>query len=132
MSDPSQAPPPATEPNQPTASLNYISPRDDAELAEREAERARVGTVLTAMATLILVFFWLVNTHDFGPPTTGPSTRGSHLGLWITTALAMAIFGGTALIHYSRDRSTAFAKGILIGLGIAALIEGLCFMLMTR
>src|SRR4051812_7328199 len=119
MSDPSNDPsPPQPKPpeNSPPAPLNYISPRDDPSRAAKESERARLGALLTAGSIFLVVFHWLV------PPAMD-------IGKWISTALAVGIVAGTASFQYTRYNSTAFAKGVLIGIGIGVLVEGLCFMI---
>ena len=115
-------PPPQAEPS---PQLNYISPRDDPERAAAESTRAKAGAIVTTIVVLILAFYWLTNNLWFGPVSSRPPP--TYLGPIIATGISLLVLGGTALWLYTRDRSTSFAKGILIGVGIAVLIEGLCF-----
>lgn len=114
----------------PSPQLNYISPRDDPERAARETLRARVGAIVSTIAVLSLAFYWLTNNLWFGPVANRPPP--SYLGPTIATGIVLIMLVGMALLLYSRDRSTAFAKGILIGVVIAALIEGFCFGLILK
>ena len=126
MSDPSHHPESQSQPPQEDSRrLNYISPRDDPERAARETLWFSVAAILTTIVVLILVLYWLLNNRYVGAAMKHPPP--TYLGPMIATGLAVAILGGTALWQYTRHSSTAFAKGILIGLAIAALIEGFCF-----
>jgi hypothetical protein len=109
----------------PSPQLNCITPRDDPERAKQETMRARIAAILSAIVTLILVFHWLTNNLWFGPVSNAPPP--TYGGPIIATAIAFLILSSTGLWYYTHDRSTAFFKGILIGIGIAALIEGFCF-----
>jgi len=115
---------------EPSPQLNYIGPRDDLERANRETFRARIAALASAIAVLFLVFYWIGSNLWVHPPPRRPPLN--YLGPTIATGIAVLALGGTGLWYYIRDGSTAFCKGILMGIGIAVLIEGLCFGLKFR
>src|SRR4051812_34338642 len=96
----------------PSPQLNYISPRDDPERASLEIIRAIIAAILSVIAVLSLVLYWLNNTNKLWvhPPSRLPPP--AYLGPIIATAIVVLILSGTALRYYIRDGSTAFFKGI--------------------
>jgi hypothetical protein len=115
-------------PDSPTP-LNYLSPRDDI-AARRTRRRLIIGGAITSCLTVFVsVFVFILGSLDFHAAGAGPP----HL---IRNALILPVFfslavGGLTAFQYFRGRR-AFALGVLIGLGVGALIEGTCFAILTR
>ncbi len=127
LDSPNQSRPDPEPQTEPSPQLNYISPRDDPERASLETIRALIAAILSAIAVLSLVFYGLNNTNKLLVHPLPRLPPPAYLGPIIATAIVVLVLGGTGLRYYTRDGSTAFFKGILMGIGIAVLIEGLCF-----
>src|SRR5437016_8958253 len=94
--------------------LGYLSPSVDRGGAPVEYSRVVAGAATTTFALLALGFVWLTISSKVRP--------------FIATCVVFASIGGIVIVQYTRNQSIAFAKGILIGLALAALIAGLFFM----
>jgi hypothetical protein len=124
----------------PAPPLCYMPPKQDEAVLTRERHFRFAGAVLSTLSVFGLVFVFIVsNIPHPGPPAPGgtslgpPSSRGTTIaGPAMCAAVVVAVLGGIAWYHWHAHRSRAFAVGILIGVGVAALIEGVCFMVMMR
>ena len=94
--------------------LHYLSPSVYRDRGPVELNRAIAGAAITTLAVCGLGFVWLTNSSKVRP--------------FIAICLVFASIGGIVIVQYTRHQSTAFAKGIVIGLVIAALIAALFFM----
>ena len=109
--------------------LNYLAPRDD--IAARRRRRALIigGAIASCLTVFASVFLFILLSLDFH----AAGGRPPHL---IRNALIPPVFfslmlGGLTAFQYFRGKR-AFALGVLIGLGIGALIEGACFAIFIR
>jgi hypothetical protein len=112
--------------NIPTPPLNYIAPKDDRqEIARRSTQRyfAFVASTLTMFgATVISVLS--IPVHFDGSRSPQPSIRNAVILL----GSIIAILGIVAWIEHRRGKHH-IVQGILIGIGLALLVEGACFAL---
>ena len=137
MADPSQIPPASSpQPKEPTPPLNYLSPRRDPQREAEENTRAFFGGILTFLVLFVLVVIWVISRIKgipMRPSATSPSTPPpSNLLPLMATFAGAALLAGIALFQYRRHNSTAFVKGILIGIGFFCCLAGLCFMIRGR
>ena len=105
--------------------LNYLPPQEDrAMLAERRNQRA-AGAVISCIVALLTVVFYILSTLQFHP--TGPLPWRAKMAALMEPLAALGLLSVVTLYqHFVRGRRWFF-QGVLIGLGIAALIEGVCF-----
>jgi hypothetical protein len=102
------------------------------DVLERRARRIAVvtGAVISGVAVVAGVFCYILGALRIGAAGPTPAER-YHLGFWITAILVTAVGGVTAYQHLVRRRC-GFLAGVLLGIGIAALIEGACFVALNR
>jgi hypothetical protein len=120
--------------------LRYMPPSQDEAVLTRERHFRSAGALLSALSVFGLVFVFIIaNIHHPGPPPPGgttlgpaPATGKTIAGPALCAAVVVAVLGGVVWYHWHLHRSRAFAVGILIGVGIAALIEGACFAILGR
>jgi hypothetical protein len=105
---------------------SYIAPHDDAAARERENDRKRAGMVLSAGAVLGTVFIWIISNLEIHP-APGRPTPVEYVGPALVALVAIVVIGGIGVWYWKREGSKAFLIGAVIGLGIGALIEGICF-----
>jgi formate hydrogenlyase subunit 3/multisubunit Na+/H+ antiporter MnhD subunit len=119
---------PSEPPRQP---LDYIAAHSD-DLARRERRIATAyGAILSGVAVFLGVFVFILGSLNFGG---GPGPRGAEqlqYGLWVGGIMVAAVGIVTVYQHFVRRRN-GFLAGVLTGIGIAALIEGACFVAMSR
>lgn len=110
----------------PPQPLNYQPPRDDLPRRKRERRRAIAGGILSFLAILWSVFVLIMSSLT---PEGGTSNMPSLAiaSIFILPVLAALIV--TAIYQWRRHGSKAFLLGGLIGIGVAALVEGACFMI---
>jgi len=103
-------------------SLDYIAPTDDADQRRALVKARIVGAALSCTAAILGVFLFIIASLNFGGR---PSTL-SWQQIAPPAALAVGVILVTLYQYYVRRRP-GFLAGVLIGIGIAALIEGACF-----
>ena len=109
-----------------------MPPRDDEDVLTRERHFRVAGAVLSTLAILGLVFVIIICNLPAAVTGSTPPPRQSY-GIPVgCAAFVVALLGGITWYHWRRHRSRAFAMGLLIGVGIAALIEGACFVITSR
>jgi hypothetical protein len=108
---------------------NYIALRDDAAVRERENGRRWAGTWMTAGAVMGTVFIWIGSNLQIHP-VRGRPVPVDYFGPTLVTLAAAAVIGGIGIWYWKREGSKAFLIGTLIGLGVGALIEGTCFVIL--
>jgi zinc transporter ZupT len=112
-----------TEPAEqsPSPPLEYASPREPELRAGRMALQAIVGCSLTCGLLMGGVFFGLLFAF-----ASGGSTPYAILAIAIGAMLLGAVIALGVQAHRNPKRR-GWAMGIWIGIGLAALLEGLCF-----
>ena len=101
-----------------------MPPVSDFERQRREQTRRVVGATISTLTIIALIPVWII---------VGLSVGG--FGVYIVPCIALLLFAGLFGIswyQWKRDRSRAFALGLLIGIGIAFLMEGLCYVSILR
>ena len=101
--------------------LEYASPQSDRLSAGRMVLQAVIGCTLTCGLLVGAVFFGLL----FGITGSGSTTYAT-----IAIIAGVALLAGfvTLAIRARRDPNRrGWAMGIWIGIGLAALLEGICF-----
>lgn len=99
--------------------LNYLAPVDDEE-ARRERRRGVVqGAIVSGGMVFGGVFLVIMAGLSGSNPAMG-------IGVGIAALTTVTLYQ-----HFARRRS-GFLAGVLIGIGIAALIEGACFVALIR
>lgn len=91
------------------------------------------GAALSTAAVTFLATVWVIANLNLGappPPPPAPQPPPARLvwkGPAIITLVGMATVLGLAFVTQRRLRWRWFSAGLLIGLILAALVEGLCF-----
>lgn len=122
---------PSNEPSGPETEIRRIIPyrrgSDDLPNFGRRIGEAIGGAILAAIAIFALIAVWVIANLNLHPSPTAPKPPlvwGAPTAITIFVLGAMAAV--TAYMHI-RLRKRAFTLGVLIGVGLAALIEGACF-----
>ena len=88
------------------------------------------GAAISAGVVTFLVAVWVIANLNLGPPPASAPSSPTPL-IWkgpaIFTGVALGCLVGIALLAYRRQRFRWFAVGLLIGIGVTALAEGICF-----
>ena len=111
------------QPSRKRPSLEYQSLPSDPDTRPWDLRDLILGAVLSTAATMGSIFLYIMSNIVRGPPGTPPNIA-------FPLACALVVFGvlgGIAYYKWTRQRSKAFAVGLLIGVGIGILLEGLCF-----
>src|SRR4051812_4721890 len=112
---------------QPSQPLEYMPPRHDPERRRHERNIRTGGAVLSALSVFVVVFVFIIcNIPMSAPPGTAPAAFVVQAPL-LCLAIALVIVGAIGWHQWRLHRSRAFLAGALIGVGVAALIEGVCF-----
>ena len=100
--------------------LGYEGPTPEWVRARRQRGMRVLGAFLSAGSAIAVIFILII---------TGIESQGSEWLLvpGVCAVGATLLLGGISYWQWKRRGSTAFAAGVLIGLGVAVLIEGLCF-----
>jgi hypothetical protein len=121
--------PDATGPDEvpatPAPPLHYLPPRYDYERLQSEQNARLGGVVLSTLSIVGLVFLCFLCSMN-GYPKSPPASVQFGIPIGCAAAVA-AVLGLVAWRQWVTRRSRAFALGLLIGVGVAALIEGACF-----
>jgi hypothetical protein len=119
----------SSEPTDPAPPLQYISPGNDLQEIMRQNRLRIGGIIVSTLLILIAVGLFILSSIRFGTPATRPSrpTREAVLG----PVLILGWLGVLTAYNYWRGRR-AYVQGVLIGIGVAALIEGACFTIHIR
>ena len=105
--------------------LNYLSPRDDVQMhKERRGQRVR-GAVFACSVVLSTVVIFGLSTIRIGMP--GPPSRHDQIMAMFWPIGGLSLLIAVAAYQHFRRRRRWLVQGVLIGIGIAALIEGACF-----
>lgn len=108
---------------EPTPPLEYRAPRDDAKERAQPIGQQVVGAVIASVMVFVAVFFMILGLLDF----RGGGPRADRLPIILYSSAPMALLALITLYqHFVRHRRWFF-QGVLIGIGVAALIEGACF-----
>ena len=101
--------------------LNYLPPLDDPLALQARRRQRVVGCVLACLTVFISVFALILGTI--------PGGRNVRYAVIVSLFAATLLSSVTAWEHFVRRR-VWFIQGVLIGLGVAALIEGACYAIM--
>jgi hypothetical protein len=115
-----------SEPPQEPQPLDYSPP--DASQAKRIIWQAVGTSILTAIAIIALAFADILGLFI----GTNGSDHGGRIAVWMTIALALGVIGVIGFLSrrwYQRPSLRGRAIGLWIGLGIAVLVEGSCFII---
>ena len=91
------------------------------------------GVAVSAGVVTFLVAIWVLANLHLGPeppPPPAPQPPPPPLvwkGPAVFSALVLGCLIGVAVFAYRRPRFRWFAAGLLIGFGVTALAEGICF-----
>jgi hypothetical protein len=102
----------------------YQAPRDNTARRDLERFRATLGALMTGVCAMGWVFIAISANVHHGP---SPGAKLEWEFPVLSGAIILVVLGATGGIIWWRDRSTAFFAGALIGLAVAALIEGICY-----
>ena len=105
-----------TEPVDPLPPLEYASPREDRPRASRMVVQAIVGCTLTCGLLMGAVLFGVLFVAASG--SDGVAALGILIGV--------ALLGSTIALAVGTARNP-MRRGWAMGIGMAALLEGLCF-----
>ena len=105
--------------------INYRDGHDDLPQNRGSIGQAIGGALLSIVTVCGLVAFWILANLNLAPPAPPPPLE------WRTptqvTLLAVAFVAAITLLARYRYNKRSFALGVLIGVGVAALVEGICF-----
>lgn len=105
--------------------LFYFAPRDDVVMKHRRKTQRASGAVLAGAAVFFSVFAYILGLLHVDNYRLTLRDKLSALVVPIGAILALGAI--TAFQHFVRGRRW-FIQGVLIGLGIACLVEGACFL----
>jgi hypothetical protein len=107
--------------------LEYETPPDEALRRRRDHFDVGIGALLSAVATVGLVFLYIICNLRLHPNSPSSNVTVS-FGIPLACSAAVVVLLGTfAHQRWVKRRSKAFALGLLIGHVFAILAEGLCF-----
>jgi hypothetical protein len=108
--------------------LNYEGPAPQWVRDRRQRMMRLLGAMLSAGSVFVVVFILIISGIESHPIVAGTANGAQWLLVpGICAVGGTILLGGIAYWQWTRKGSTAFAAGVLIGLGVAALVEGLCF-----
>jgi drug/metabolite transporter (DMT)-like permease len=100
----------------------YISPLTDQQSRKREVFRIVIGVFAGIAATFFVIIFWVVISLNFG----GQFQMRTMVVPILVTLGVLAVPWSIATYFWRRN-SKGFAVGALIGIGVAGLILGICW-----
>lgn len=106
--------------------LSYLSPCDDLELRKKR-QRQRYGGAVIACAIVIFAVCVFILGSLQRIHMTGPRTRRDQIMVVLGWTAPLGLLVVMTAWQYFRHGRRWFVQGVLIGIGIAALIEGVCF-----
>lgn len=119
-----------TDPDGPRP-LNYRDGREELRpFAHRLAQVAGGILIGFGVVSALIVMWGLANTNLYNPAPPAPPPPPLPFiwkGPLIVTVVALSAVGSAAYVMYKRNRGRWVAIGVLLGLGLTALGEGLCF-----
>ena len=105
--------------------LNYFPPQEDQELRAQRMKQRLAGAAFSCLIVFASVFVFSLSTLKLG--RGGPLPLQQNLIAMLAPVVAIGILvGASAYQHFVRKRRWV-VQGVLIGIGIGALIEGACF-----
>ena len=116
--------------NEGPRTLDYMAPRDDPYM-QRERRRQRVtGGVASCLTVLVSVFVFILSILRLYPyPPKPPHMLRNAL---IVPVSAFVLLTSVTLWQHFGRKHRWFIQGVLLGFGVAALIEGACFAVFRR
>jgi hypothetical protein len=106
--------------------LPYRAGRDDFPEARRAVGQVIGGAILAVITVCGVVAFWIMANLDLSPPPHPNPPLNWKVPTIITIIAASFLSLVTLVVTYRRGKRS-FALGVLIGIGLSALIEGICF-----
>ena len=105
--------------------LSYLSPRDDLELHKRRQGQRYGGAVIACAIMIFAVSIFILGSLQ-RIHMTGLLTRRDQVMVVLGWAAPLGLLVVMTAWQYFRHGRRWFVQGVLIGIGIAALIEGVC------
>ena len=105
----------------PPPSLEYASPTEPQLSAARMVTQAAVGCSLTCGLIMGSVLFGMLFAYASGGPVSAAMVA---VGMGV---LLLGVIVAVSVRAYRNPLRRGWAMGIWIGIGLAALLEGLCF-----
>jgi hypothetical protein len=113
----------------PTPPLEYRAPRDEVKTGAQPIGPRYVGAVIASVAVFVTGFLTILGSMDIGG---GGGPRNDPLQVFLIASAPIALLAAITTYQHFIRRRRWFFQGVLIGIGIAALIEGACFALFFR
>lgn len=106
--------------------LGYLAPQDDLELRKRCQGQRFGGAVIACVTVIMAVAIFFLGSLELIHTTVPRTPRDQMIVVLSSTAPLCLLFVVTAYQYFRHGRRW-FVQGVLIGIGIAALMEGVCF-----